>query len=64
MREWKVNASLSYARGEIAREVSSSERELRKQLATLAIAGAEKIIQHNLDASQQAALLDEFAAEI
>lgn len=55
---------LELARGEIAREVSQAKDELRKQLTTLAIAGAEKIIQRNLDASQQAALLDEFVAEI
>lgn len=46
------------------REVSQAKEALRKQLATLAVAGAEKILQRNLDASAQAALLDEFAAEI
>lgn len=55
---------LEHAQDEIAREVTQVKEALRKQLATLAIAGAEKIIQRNLDASAQAALLDEFAAEI
>ncbi|HVX00836.1 MAG TPA: F0F1 ATP synthase subunit B [Candidatus Babeliaceae bacterium] len=55
---------LAHAREEIEREVSQTKEALRKQLATLAIAGAEKIIQRNLDASAQTALLDEFAAEI
>lgn len=52
------------AQDEIAREVSQAKEALRKQLAILAVAGAEKILQRNLDASAQATLLDEFAAEI
>lgn len=52
------------AQEEIALEVSQTKEALRKQLAKLAIAAAEKIIQRNLDASAQTALLDEFAAEI
>lgn len=55
---------LEHAQDEIAREIIQAKEALRKQLATLAVAGAEKIIQRNLDASAQAALLDEFAAEI
>lgn len=55
---------LAHAQDEIAREVNQAKEVLRKQLAALAVAGAEKIIQRNLDASAQAALLDEFAAEI
>lgn len=55
---------VEHAQGEIAREVNQAKEGLRKQLASLAIAGAEKIIQRNLDASAQTALLDEFAAEI
>ena len=52
------------ANEEIVREVSRTKETLRKQLATLAIAGAEKIIQRNLDESTNTALLDEFVAEI
>lgn len=52
------------AQDEIAREVSQTKDEMRKQLAVLAVAGAEKIIQRNLELSDQAALLDEFVAEI
>lgn len=52
------------AREEIAREVIQAKEELRKQLATLAIAGAEKVIQQQLDAKSHAALLNQFAAEI
>lgn len=55
---------IEHAREEIKREVNQAKEMLRKQFASLAVAGAEKIIQRNLDVSAQAALLDEFAAEI
>lgn len=55
---------VEHAREEINLEVSQIKEALRKHLAALAVAGAEKIIQRNLDASAQIALLDEFAAEI
>lgn len=55
---------VEHAREQIALEVSQTKEALRKHLAALAVAGAEKIIQRNLDASAQIALLDEFAAEI
>jgi len=52
------------AQGEIAREVTQAKAELKTQLAKLAIAGAEKLIQRNLDPSAHHDLLDELAAEI
>lgn len=52
------------AQGDITREVSQTREALRKQLATLAVAGAEKIIQRNVDAKIHTELLDKFAAEI
>lgn len=55
---------LERAKDEIAREIHQAKDGLRKQLASLAIAGAEKIIQRNLDPAAQAALLDQFVAEI
>ena len=55
---------IEHAQEEIKREVNQTKEALRKQLAGLAIAGAEKIIKRNLDATTNAALLDEFAAEI
>jgi len=55
---------LGLAQDEIAREVHQAKEALRKQLATLAVAGAEKIIKRNLDASAQTALLDEIVSEI
>jgi F-type H+-transporting ATPase subunit b len=55
---------IALAQEEIAREVNQTKEKLKKQLATLAIAGAEKIVRHHLDSSKQMALLDEFVAEI
>lgn len=55
---------VTLAQDEIAREVNQAKEALRKQLATLAVAGAEKIIKRNLDASAQTALLDEIVSEI
>jgi F-type H+-transporting ATPase subunit b len=55
---------VEHAKGEIAREVSQAKEVLRKQLASLAVAGAEKIIQRNIDVSAQSGLLDKLVAEI
>lgn len=52
------------AQGEIDREVAQAKEALKTQLATLAIAGAEKIIQRNLDSSIHNDLLNSLAAEI
>lgn len=52
------------AKDEIAREVNAAKDTMRKQLAVLAVAGAEKIIQRNLDPALQTDLLDEFVGEI
>jgi F-type H+-transporting ATPase subunit b len=55
---------IEHSQEEFAREVSQTKEVLRKQLAGLAIAGAEKIISRNLDVTTNTALLDEFVAEI
>jgi F-type H+-transporting ATPase subunit b len=55
---------VALAQDEILREVNQAKEALRKQLATLAVAGAEKIIKRNLDAAAQTALLDEIVSEI
>lgn len=52
------------AQSEIDREVTQAKEALKNQLAKLAIAGAEKIIHRQLDASAHDALLNELAAEI
>jgi F-type H+-transporting ATPase subunit b len=52
------------AQGEIDKEVAQAKEVLKSQLATLAVAGAEKIIQRHLDTSSHNDLLNSLAAEI
>ncbi len=52
------------ARAEIEQEVNRAKEELRRQVALLAVAGAEKILERELDASTHAKLLDELAGQI
>jgi F-type H+-transporting ATPase subunit b len=52
------------AQGEIDREVNQAKQALRSRVATLAIAGAEKIIQRNLDPNMHDEILNKLAAEI
>ncbi|OGT47160.1 MAG: F0F1 ATP synthase subunit B [Gammaproteobacteria bacterium RIFCSPHIGHO2_12_FULL_41_20] len=55
---------IELAQHEISREVTQAKEVLKTQLATLVVAGAEKVIQRHLDASAHMALLDELVAEI
>ena len=52
------------AQSEIDQSVSKAREDLRKQVAVLAVAGAEKLIHREIDSSAHQALLDELAAEI
>ncbi|OGT60413.1 MAG: F0F1 ATP synthase subunit B [Gammaproteobacteria bacterium RIFCSPHIGHO2_12_FULL_43_28] len=52
------------AQGEIDREVMRAKESLKAQVAILAIAGAEKIIQRNIDPAIHHELLNKLAAEI
>jgi F-type H+-transporting ATPase subunit b len=52
------------AQGEIDLEVAKAREALKSQLATLAIAGAEKIIKRHLDLEKHHDLLNELVAEI
>lgn len=49
---------------EIASATFRAKEELRRQVAGLAVAGAEKLIQRQIDTSAQKALLDELAAQL
>ncbi len=55
---------IDMAQGEISREIAQAKEALKAQVATLAIAGAEKIIQRHIDANTHNDLLNELAAEI
>ena len=52
------------AQAEVEQEVNRAREELRSQVAVLAVAGAEKIISREIDASTHQDLLDKLAAEI
>lgn len=55
---------IEQAQAEIAREVAKAKEALRAQIATLVIAGAEKVIARDLDAKTHDALLNSLVAEI
>ena len=52
------------AQAEIQSATFRAKEELRRQVADLAVAGAEKLISRQIDGSAQKALLDELAAQL
>lgn len=52
------------AQAEIEQEVNRAKEELRKRVATLALAGAEKILQANIDENVNRELVDNLAAQL
>jgi F-type H+-transporting ATPase subunit b len=57
----RVKAS---ALGEIEQSANKAREELRKQVSSLAMAGAEKLIRREIDETAHKAMLDELASEI
>lgn len=55
---------LAAAQVEVGQEVNRAREELRGQVAAIAMAGAEKIISREINATTHQALLDKLAAEI
>jgi|TARA_B110000914_G_C15491986_1_gene461112 F-type H+-transporting ATPase subunit b len=55
---------LASAKAEVEQEVSRAREELRGQVASIAIAGAEKIVSKEIDAASHKELLDNLAAQI
>ena len=49
---------------EIAASANRAREDLRKQVSTLAVAGAEKLLRREIDANAHKALLDELATEL
>ncbi len=49
---------------EIETERNRTREELRQQVAILAIAGAEKILERSIDAAEHSDILDKFVAEL
>lgn len=52
------------ADAEIVAAANRAKEELRRQVSTLAVAGAEKLLRREIDANAHKALLDELAAEL
>jgi F-type H+-transporting ATPase subunit b len=52
------------AKAEIAQEVSRAREQLRDQVASLAVAGAEKILRREVDAKAHAHLLDSIRKQL
>jgi F-type H+-transporting ATPase subunit b len=52
------------AEAEIEREVNQAREHLRAQVASIAIAGAEKVLKQKIDAKAHDKLLSDLAAEI
>lgn len=52
------------ANAEIDREINQAKEALRAQVASIAVAGAEKVLKREIDAKSHDALLNDLAAEI
>jgi F-type H+-transporting ATPase subunit b len=52
------------AQAEIESAAAKAKEDLRKQVSSLAVVGAEKLLKRSIDANAHKALLDELAAEI
>lgn len=55
---------LESARSEIDVEINRAREELRAQVAAIAMAGAERVLGHEIDAARHRELLDRLAAEL
>ncbi len=56
----EASTLISLAHDEIARERQRSMRELRNEVASLALAAASKVIEANMDSEKNRKLIDEF----
>jgi len=52
------------AQAEIEQEMNRAKEELRSNVSSLALAGAEKILKANIDESANRALVDDLAAQL
>ena len=52
------------AKAQIDQEVQSAKQQLREQVARLAVSGAEKILQREVDARAHAQMLDQLKAQL
>ena len=52
------------AQAQLQQEVQSAKQQLREQVASLAVAGAERILQREVDARAHAQMLDQLKAQL
>ncbi|KGM25893.1 ATP F0F1 synthase subunit B [Photorhabdus luminescens] len=62
--EQERNRIVTQAQAEIDAECKRAREELRKQVAMLAIAGAEKIIERSVDEAANSDIVDKLVAEL
>jgi len=60
----EANRQKAGALAEVEAAANKAREDLRRQLAVLAVAGAEKLIQREIDANAHKALLDELATQL
>ncbi|QDE37965.1 F0F1 ATP synthase subunit B [Luteibacter pinisoli] len=60
----EINRLKAQAQDEIASMAQRAREQLREQVGALAVQGAEKIVQREIDPAAHKALLDQLAAEI
>jgi F-type H+-transporting ATPase subunit b len=62
----KVEADrlIAQAKAQVEQEVQSAKQQLREQVAALAVSGAEKILQREVDARSHADMLDRLKAQL
>lgn len=58
------NKIITQAQAEIDAELKRAREELRKQVAMLAVAGAEKIIERSVDVAANSDIVDKLVAEL
>ncbi|KTD14032.1 F0F1 ATP synthase subunit B [Legionella israelensis] len=60
----EAQAQMKIAHEQLLQEINQTKDSLRKQVASLAVAGAEKILNKQIDAKANSALLDNLIEEI
>ncbi|TVU71920.1 MULTISPECIES: F0F1 ATP synthase subunit B [Cobetia] len=55
---------VAQARAEITQEINQAKDELRGQVASLAVIGAERILESSIDEAKHRELIDKLAAEL
>jgi F-type H+-transporting ATPase subunit b len=60
----EANRQKALAEAEIAAAANRAKEELRKQVSSLAVSGAEKLLKREIDANAHKALIDDLAAQL